>query len=75
MKQQDWISVEVALPVTNSEHGESKSVLTFDKERYEYAVCWYNSNTRQWFVYHHIAPSTPVSVTHWMPLPELPDSI
>ena len=60
-----WISVDERLPTENV-------VLCYSSGGQHY-VCWHYYIPEQgFFPFSGIVSSTPVSITHWMPLPDPP---
>lgn len=67
-KEMEWISVEDRLPE------KSGQVLGVMKDTQDQYICFYKPGRKLFLVYG--AGSDPISdmkVTHWMPLPEVPD--
>lgn len=60
-----WMSIEVALPVTNEKFGDSEFCIVFNDVNGDKAVAWYNSIEKVWKISHSLTPSTPIAVTHW----------
>lgn len=63
----ELISVKDRLPEVD-EFGESDYLLCIEEDIDAPVVCWYSS-TLGWIVAHYKSNSTPINVTHYMPLP------
>lgn len=67
-KQSGWISVDERLPE------ESGTYITYH-DHGNCGVIYYNASIHLWNVYYHEDKQNAIrSVTHWMPLPEPPDT-
>jgi len=65
-----WIPVIEKLPGCDDKWGVSKIVLCLDaRERVGFGI--YYNGEKQWFTGGGVGEDS-VTVTHWMPLPELP---
>jgi hypothetical protein len=75
----EWVSVEDKLPEISGEDQDSDYVLGIEKnngwdaDHSDMVVCWYNKG-EGWIIAHYRAGSRPIKITHWMPLPDMPNS-
>lgn len=70
--RQAWTSVSDKLPEPINKNSESDYLLCTQRDFSQPFVGWYNFANQTWHVAHYKADSDPVTVTHWMPLPESP---
>lgn len=70
-----WISISEGMPKKFNQFGDSVDCLVCNIENYSTATAWYNYKDEGWHILHFSAPSTPIVVTHWMPLPKLPEDV
>jgi hypothetical protein len=67
MKQSDWISVKDRLPDNDDD------VLVTDGKRLEIAFWFYYFEPHCWSFSNELAGYDTGAITHWMPLPPLPE--
>jgi len=70
----EWINAKKN-PKCNVKFGDSDYFLCVDMNTYiPPFIGWYNNKEKVWKVAHHYANSSPVTVTQYIPLPELPEN-
>ena len=66
----EWISVEDRLPDSQAD----VLVVAFWHENWQTMIGWHSDTGKKWRVITPHGEMEPGGVTHWMPLPEAPDS-
>ena len=66
----EWVRVEERLPDSQAD----VLVVAFWHENWQTMIGWYSDTVKKWRVITPHGELEPGGVTHWMPLPEPPDS-